>query len=261
MVTNQNKGETMKRLMSLVLILFSGVVFAGDAEIDISKGYVVARLIGYSVQDNYYVLPKKRHYKRHYYKKRYYPKKKVYRKKYVRPTPKPDTYRYVAPRMSDEKKIQKALSGLGFYRGVIDGSLHTYETRMAIKKMNEAYGRGSVATLSTEAKNTLIFLSKLFDFDKTLISTSTKRYTRNKRVQTALKILNYYHGSIDGRAGSGTHRAISEYKQGIGLIASSYLSYEEEGQLIDSAKKINDKNIEDAIGSLKVVAERSTGSS
>jgi peptidoglycan hydrolase-like protein with peptidoglycan-binding domain len=251
----------MKRVAGLILILLSGAIFASETEVDVSKGYVIARLVGYSVQDNYYVPSKKRYYKKRYYKKRYYPKKKVYRKKYVRPVAKPDTYRYVAPRITDEKKIQKALSGLGFYRGAIDGSLHAYETRMAIKKMNEAYGRGSIATLSVEAKSTLIFLSTLFDFDKTLINASTRRYTRNKRVQTALKILGYYHGSIDGSIGSNTRRAIAEYKQSMGLTASSHMSYDEEGQLIDSAKSANDKNIEDAIGSLQGAAARSTGSS
>jgi peptidoglycan hydrolase-like protein with peptidoglycan-binding domain len=250
----------MKWLISLILVLCSGVISANDIEIDRSKGYVVARLVGYTVQDNYY--PRKRYYKKKvYYKKRYYPKKKVYRKKYTRPAAKRDTYRYVPTRTSNEKKIQMALSALGFYQGAIDGSLHSYETRMAIKKMNETYGIGSRTLLSADAKSTLIFLSTLFDFDKKLIAPDSGTYMKNKKVQAALKVLGFYHGRIDGSMGRNTRNATAEYKRSMGLSPSSYLSYEEERQLVDRAKKVNDKNIADAIESLKETAIIPTSSS
>jgi len=61
-----------------------------------------------------------------------------------------------------------------------------------------------------------------------------------------VKIIPYNRGKIDGAVGRGTRAAIAAYTGG-----SSSLGFEEEYRLIESAKKKNDRNIEDAIASLK----------
>ena len=120
--------------------------------------------------------------------------------------------RYVAPQKSDEMKIQKALSSLGFYRGAIDGEVNSFETRSAIKEMNKAYEISDNASLKTEAKDALIFLGTLFEFDRNLISSGTDKRTKGKKIQTALKIHGFYFTKIDGLVGSGTRNSIAQYK-------------------------------------------------
>lgn len=159
--------------------------------------------------------------------------------------------RYVAPQNSDQMKIQKALASLGFYRGNIDGEVNSFETRSAIKDMNIAYEISDNASLKPEAKDSLIFLGTLFEFDRYLISRGTDKRSKGKKIQTALKIHGFYFAKIDGAVGSGTRRSISEYKAAKGLSSGSALDFEEEYHLVSSAKEINDKNIEDTIGSLK----------
>ncbi len=158
-----------------------------------------------------------------------------------------------APIMTDGKRIQKALSSLGFYRGQIDGEVNSFETRSAIKDMNIAYEISNNTSLKPEAKDTLIFLGTLFDFDRYLIARDNDQRTTSKKIQVALKIHGYYQGTIDGLIGQGTRGSIAQYKEDNGMSYSGALDFEEEYQLINSAKTKNDKNIEDAIESLKAL--------
>jgi peptidoglycan hydrolase-like protein with peptidoglycan-binding domain len=173
------------------------------------------------------------------------------------PQAKQRTYRSAkkryAPKMTDEKRIQKALSSLGFYRGRIDGEVNSFETRSAIKDMNIAYEIGNSASLKPEAKDSLIFLGTLFDFDRYLIARNSDQRIKSKKIQVALKIHGYYHGKIDGAIGKGTRGSIAQYKGDNGMSYSGSLDFEEEYQLISSAKAKNDKNIEDSIASLKAL--------
>ncbi len=153
--------------------------------------------------------------------------------------------------MTVEKKIQKSLTALGFYHGKIDGEVNSYETRSAIKAMNIEYKISETSSLELKTKDALIFLGDLFIFDRNLISNSTTKKAKGKKIQTALKIHGFYHDKIDGMIGSGTRANISEYKVSKNLSSGSRLDFEEEYQLIDSAKKMNDKNIDDTIASLK----------
>lgn len=159
--------------------------------------------------------------------------------------------RVVAPKNTSEMKIQKALASLGFYRGPIDGEVNSYETRSAIKEMNIAYEISNDASLKSETKDTLVFLGTLFEFDRYLISRGTDKRSKGKKIQTALKIHGFYFGKIDGAVGPGTRNAISQYKAAKGLSHGSALDFEEEYQLVSSAKQMNDKNIDDSIASLK----------
>ncbi len=159
--------------------------------------------------------------------------------------------RAAAPVMNDAMKIQKALKGLGFYHGALDGEVNSFETRTAIKEMNKAYGIGNTASLKPEERDTLIYLGTLFTFDRNLIARGNDKITRGKRIQTALKVLGFYHGKIDGSVGPMTRTAIASYQQAYGLGASPQLDFEAEYQLISSARAANDKNINDSITALK----------
>ena len=159
--------------------------------------------------------------------------------------------RVVAPQNTSEMKIQRALASLGFYRGPIDGEVNSYETRSAIKEMNIAYEISNDASLKLESRDALTFLGTLFEFDRYLIARGTDKKTKGKKIQTALKIHGFYFTKIDGAVGPGTRNSISQYKAAKGLSAGNALDFEEEYQLVNSAKQINDKNIDDSIASLK----------
>ncbi len=160
----------------------------------------------------------------------------------------------IAPIITNEKKIQIALTGLGFYKGKIDGEINSYETRSAIKSMNAAYGLGNNAFLSPQVKDSLIYLGDLFKFDRTLISKGSDKKTKGVKIQSALKILGFYNGKVDGLIGSGTKRSIAEYKSANGMAVNSSLDFEEEYRLITKAQEINSKNIDETIASIKSFA-------
>ncbi|MCF6244237.1 MAG: peptidoglycan-binding protein [Sulfurovum sp.] len=158
---------------------------------------------------------------------------------------------YVAPQMTDEKRIQNALTSLGFYKGKIDGQVNSFETRSAIKAMNIAYGMSNNASLAPQVKDTLIYLGTLFGFDRALIASGNDNRTKGRKIQTALKIHGFYHDKIDGAVGRGTRACIANYKREKLNTSGTALDFEEEYQLISTAKEMNDKNIEESIASLK----------
>ena len=155
------------------------------------------------------------------------------------------------PVESDEMKIQKALRSLGFYRGPIDGQINSFESRTAIKELNRAYEIGDTSYMSPQERDALIYLGTLLDFDRNLIAQGTDRRTRTKRIQTALKVLGFYHGKLDGSTGPMTRRSIADYRMANGLGSGYRLGYEEEYRLITTAKQSNDRNIEDTLDTLK----------
>ena len=159
-------------------------------------------------------------------------------------------------RMTDERRIQKALAGLGFYHGNIDGQVNSFETRSAIKDMNIAYGISTSASMGLEERDSLVFLGTLFIFDRYLISNNNNTRSKNKKLQVALKIHSYYHGAIDGSIGRGTRGSIGQYKMDNGMSGGNALNYEEEYQMISSAKQKNDKNLDDTINSLRSLGPR-----
>ena len=161
--------------------------------------------------------------------------------------------RQIVPVDTSEMKIQRALSSLGFYHGRIDGEINSFETRSAIKNLNIAYGISNSASLLPQEKDSLIFLGTLFNFDRYLISRGGDKISKGKKIQTALKVHGFYSSKIDGAVGPGTRRSIGEYKASIGQSYGNSLDFEEEYQLVSSAKEMNDKNIEDTINSLKAL--------
>jgi len=236
----------MLKKKSLVLVMILSLLSGNVAYASFSDavvGGVVGGVVGSVITNEVY--HKKRHRKKRRVKKHHAKKKHVAR--YVAPKPKMDTA---------EMKIQKTLAALGFYRGKIDGEVNSYETRSAIKAMNIAYELGDTASLAPRSRDALIYLGDLFTFDRILIAKDNGKRAKAKKIQASLKIHGYYHNKIDGAIGSGTRVNISEYKMAKGLSSGTSFDFEEEYQLISSAKQVNDKNMDDAIASLKGVPAR-----
>lgn len=237
--------------IGIALSLCSGALHAGMIE-QVLYNVVgqVSNAVGARLGDEIYYgsssAPSQRvvhHHRRKHHKKRHKKKhKKVAAKKAI------------APIITNEKKIQIALTGLGFYKGKIDGEINSYETRSAIKSMNAAYGLGNNAFLSPQVKDSLIYLGDLFKFDRTLISKGSDNKTKGIKIQSALKVLGFYNGKVDGLIGSGTKRSIAEYKSANGMAANGSLDFEEEYRLITKAQELNSKNIDETIASIKAFA-------
>jgi len=147
---------------------------------------------------------------------------------------------------SDEKKIQNSLKNLKLYRGDIDGNVNNFETRSAITSMNQKFGNVDTPFLDKEVKDTLIYLSDLYSFNKNLSLQDDSEESKIVKVQTALKILGFYHADVDGITGPGTRSSISKYRESQGLTSGKELDFEDEYQLVSKAKDMNSKNIEKA---------------
>jgi len=238
-IDREGEIAMLRKKSAIVLLIGSlltgNIAYAsfGDAVVGGIVGGVVGSVITNEV---YHGKRKHRTVRRH----------RAHKKKHVRAKK-----RYVAPVMTVEKKLQKALTTLGFYHGVIDGEVNSYETRSAIKAMNNAYELGNTASLSPQAKDALIYLGDLFVFDRVLISKNNDKRAKGKKIQTALKIHGFYHAKVDGAVGPGTRKSIAQYKAAKGLSSGDHLDFEEEYQLVSSAKKMNDKNIDETVDSLK----------
>jgi len=182
--------------------------------------------------------------------KRYYNEQRRHRPPSKRYKKKRRVKKVVIPKVTNEMKIQKALLALGFYQGAINGEVNSFDTREAIRVMNQSYGLGDTTSLNSDTKDTLIYLSELYQFDKNLASESKNGKEKWKKVQTALKILGFYHAKIDGLVGSGTRRSISQYKASQGLGDGNKLDFEDEYQLVNRARERNDNTIKRTQASL-----------
>ncbi len=216
-------GWTGKTGIFMIALSVSGVAGFGDAVVGGVVGGVVGSVI---TNEIYHGHHRTRHHTRH------------------------RTHRSV-PVMTDEKKIQIALQNLGFYRGPIDGQINAYGTRTAIRELNRAYEIGDTPSMSPQERDALVYLGTLLLFDRNLNAPGTDRRTRTRRIQTALKILGFYNGKLDGSSGPMTRRAIANYRAAYGLAPSTRLNFDEEYQLISTAKTANDRNLNDTVASLK----------
>jgi peptidoglycan hydrolase-like protein with peptidoglycan-binding domain len=182
------------------------------------------------------------------HKKRSY-KKKSHKKKY---TKKSKTKKTI---VTDEMRTQMSLAALGFYGGKIDGNINSYESRSAIKKMNESYGLSSSSALTPESKDQLIYLSHLYEIDKYLQASDKTRTARDKKLQAALKVHDVYTGKIDGVVGNGTRMSIAKYRMKEGMVPETFLTESEKAELIDSAIRKNINNIEMVVASINKKAQ------
>lgn len=219
-------GWTGKSGLLMVALSVTGMAGFGDAVV----GGVVGGVVGSVITNEIYHSGhhRSRHYVRH-----------------------SRSHRRSSPVMTDEKKIQIALQNLGFYRGPIDGQINAYGTRTAIRELNRAYEIGDTPSMSPQERDALVYLGTLLLFDRDLNAPGTDRRTRTRRIQTALKILGFYNGKVDGSSGPMTRRAIADYRVAYGLAPSTGLNFDEEYALINTAKTANDRNIEETLASLK----------
>jgi peptidoglycan hydrolase-like protein with peptidoglycan-binding domain len=179
-------------------------------------------------------------------------KKKSYKKKYSKKSKARKAQKIV---ITDEMRTQMSLSALGFYSGKIDGNINTYESRSAIKKMNESYGLSSSSALTPESKDQLIYLSHLYEIDKYLQASNKTRTARDKKLQAALKVHDVYTGKIDGVVGTGTRMSIAKYRMKEGMVPETFLTDSEKAELVDSAIRKNINNIEIIVASINKKAQ------
>ena len=207
------------------------------------------------------ILQSKKKRKTRRYKRRYKKKRKSSRKKRstTKKTSSSVADAVVLPAaevaaVSDEMKLQKSLMALGYYHGAIDGEVNNFETRTAIKTMNQAFGNGNTLFLNTQVKEMLIYLADLYKFDKNLTSNDTNEESKNIKLQTALKVLGFYHDEIDGLMGPGSRGSILQYKEANNLNKDDKLDFEEEYQLVSKATDVNHQHIEEAKEGLSTTA-------
>ena len=234
------------RIKKISIFIISGLCLTGSAYADFGDavvGGLVGGAVGSVITNEVYHSNSRRSHNIHYSHKH---KHRSNKKKYHTPVPK----------MTNEKRIQKALASLGFYHGEIDGEINSYETRSAIKEMNRAYEISGSASLKPEERDTLIYLGTLFGFDRYLIAGGTDQKTKDKKIQVALKVLGYYHGKVDGAIGRGTRAAIAQYQSDHDMSSTGSLDFESIYQLTSYAKEKNDNNIDESIKTLKSWGQR-----
>lgn len=154
--------------------------------------------------------------------------------------------------ITDEKKLQKSLVLLGFYHGAIDGEVNEFETRQAIRTMNQTYRNKDNSFLDSEVKNTLIYMADLYMYDRYLTSDKRDKKTKSIKLQTALKVFGFYSDEIDGLIKKETISSIIKYKKEKNLSEGKELDFEEKYQLISVAIELNQNNIKEAKESLKL---------
>ena len=125
------------------------------------------------------------------------------------------------------KALQSALKELGFYSSAVDGSFGagTRSAVTAFQKMNGLTQTGS-ADAATQAllyegkpKNSAgkaVSVKTVAPVEGASISSGSKGEAVS-RLQTRLKELGYYTGSVDGTAGSATVKAIKDFQKKNGL--------------------------------------------
>lgn len=245
----QKENEMLKK--KAIAVFAGSILMAGGAAYADTGDFVAGAVIGavgsaivtHAIDNSHHRRLNRRHRRLH--RARHHIVHRVHK------SHKSHKHNYAPVAVSPEVKIQKALTSLGFYHGKIDGQVNSYETRSAIKAMNQAYEIADNAYLDPRVKDSLVYLADLFSMDRMLITNANDKRSKGRQTQTALKVLGFYHGKIDGAVGPATRAAIAQYKAANQLGYGDRLTFEEAYRLIDTAKKRNDKNIDDTIASIK----------
>lgn len=125
---------------------------------------------------------------------------------------------------ADVRDLQTKLKKLGFYTGSIDGTFGS-GTQSAVLAFQRKYGltadgiagTSTISKLNTLYKNATSSSSSSSNTDDDALRMGATG-TAVKELQTMLKKLGYYNGSIDGTYGSGTYSAVRTFQQKNGLI-------------------------------------------
>ncbi len=123
------------------------------------------------------------------------------------------------------RDLQTKLKTLGFYNATVDGAFGD-TTEKAVKAFQKKYGltQDGVAGTATLKKLDSLYSDATKKSDSSS-STSTddgkmrigSTGSAVKQVQTLLKQLGFYSGSIDGNFGSGTYKAVVDFQKKNGL--------------------------------------------
>ncbi len=154
----------------------------------------------------------------------------------------------------DIVKIQKSLQNMGCYSGLVDGNIETFESRKAIKLMNEKVGNGKSPFLTKETRAILIELSAPYEIDNLLSSdnNNSSLKAKNIKIQTSLKILGFSNSISDGIMGSRTWARVVNYKKANGLNSKPSLTPQERIDLVNRAIEQNSDTIDKLKEGLKI---------
>jgi peptidoglycan hydrolase-like protein with peptidoglycan-binding domain len=210
----------MKRY-SLFPVILAGLFLAGSIEINADL-----------ISEHYRIIHKKRYKKRRYHRRRHHKKHHTKKKKAA------SAGVLALSALTQEQQWQSALHWLGFYQGETDGNLYSFDTHKAIADFQKKQGLESTGFLNEESKAYLSYIYNISVLDNYLNYTGTDEKKRIQKYQTALKVLGFYHGKIDGVIGKETEKNIQKYKQRYGMNASTAdLSEAEKYTLVNQAKE------------------------
>ncbi|MDF2841213.1 MAG: putative peptidoglycan-binding protein [Clostridia bacterium] len=128
------------------------------------------------------------------------------------------------------KEIQTALKKLGFYTGAVDGltGKNTEDAIIKFQKSNKLTADGIVGTGTSK----LLLAAADKSTKSETISTNAMSI---KEIQTALKKLGYYTGSVDGVTGSKTKSAIQKFQKANKLTADGVVGTTTKNKLVSAA--------------------------
>ena len=122
------------------------------------------------------------------------------------------------------KALQTKLKALGYYSGTIDGKYGTGTTR-AVRSFQTANGLTADGKAGTKTLALLEASTGVSTSTSTTVATLKRTLRKGmsgddvKTVQSRLKALGYYTGTVDGKYGTGTIAAVMAFQQKNGLTA------------------------------------------
>lgn len=116
-------------------------------------------------------------------------------------------------RVSHEVKWQLALQYLGYYHGKINGDLLTPESYQAVETFQHTYQGLASGFLDERFKPYLSDIYVQLDMQKNISYEGINKQKNVKKLQSALQIMGFYDGKIDGLMGEKSKNAIKQYVQ------------------------------------------------
>lgn len=170
------------------------------------------------------------------------------------------TYKYLMGNVSSKtqtstnqamsvKEIQAALKKLGYYTGSVDG-VSGSNTENAIKKFQKAnkltadgiVGAGTAKLLTAK-----------------ISSSSDKQQAMSiKEIQSALKKLGYYTGTVDGVSGNKTKLAIQKFQKANKLTADGIVGQTTKNKMVAAVAKLDTSKTKKATTTASAPAEKKT---
>ena len=131
----------------------------------------------------------------------------------------------------DVEKIQQQLKKLGFFSGDVTGFFGT-QTETAVKKFQNSKGLHPDGAVGPGTYKYLFEGSTSTTASKTTSTADAKHVMSIKEIQTALKKLGYYTGTVDGVTGSKTESAIQKFQKDNKLTADGIVGQTTKNKLV-----------------------------